>query len=382
MPARVAPILVIPILGLALVRPAAAAGPDSLRFTMVTAGARHTCALTTSERAYCWGANLQGQLGDSSRIDSPAPVAVAGGHTFLMIDAGLEITCGVTTLSEAYCWGRNSAGALGNAAMVRSIVPVPVTGGLLFHSVTVGADHVCGLTVEGAAFCWGSNADGQLGTNDTASSPRPLPVPGGLRFRELTAGDAHTCGIATNGLAYCWGSNDRGQLGIGSRRTPLGPQPVAFRRHWRMLSAGSRYTCGITAERHSALYCWGDNFYEQINPHTAVGARGDPILWSPTFAGEPLNLRSVSAGRWHTCLVRNGDVNPVSCRGANLDEQLGRNVLGKYVQVAAGDAHTCALRKDGAIFCWGRNDAGQLGDGTLFGHQVPVQVVAPVAPEP
>jgi alpha-tubulin suppressor-like RCC1 family protein len=364
---------------IAVFHPSRLAGQDSLRFTLVAAGARYTCALTTGQRAYCWGDNGEGELGDGTRIDSPAPVAVAGDHTFLTIDAGVEITCGVTTTEEAYCWGRNSTGALGNAATPRSLVPVPVTGGLLFRSVAVGADHVCGLTVDGLAYCWGSNADGQLGTTSDTGTARPLPVPGGLRFGALTAGDSHTCGITVDSLAYCWGSNQRGQLGIGNRSTPRGPQRVAFGRRWRVLSAGSRFTCGVTAERHGVMYCWGDNFHEQINPRTAATTRGDPILWSPTFAGEPLNVRGVSAGRWHTCIVRDGSVNPVSCRGANLDDQLGRNVLGEYLQVSAGDAHTCALRRDGAILCWGRNAAGQLGDGTLYSQLFPVRVIDPVA---
>jgi hypothetical protein len=72
----------------------------------------------------------------------------------------------------------------------------------------------------------------------------------------------------------------------------------------------------------------------------------------------------------------------VSCWGANLDDQLGRNVLGPYTQVSAGDAHTCALRPDGAILCWGRNAAGQLGDGSLLSEQRPVRVAGPVALNP
>jgi alpha-tubulin suppressor-like RCC1 family protein len=262
------------------------------------------------------------------------------------------------------------------------VVPVPVTGGILFRSVTAGADHACGVDVDGVAYCWGGNDAGQLGTRDTAPSRRPVPVAGQLRFRLLSAGDSHTCGLTVDSLAYCWGSNRRGQLGVGTRGARRGPQRVAFGRRWLMLSAGALHTCGVTAGHHPSVFCWGDNFHEQINGRRSPVNMGDPILWAPTFAVEPLELLEVSAGRWHTCVTRRQDSFAVSCWGTNIDDQLGRNVWGPYVHVSAGDAHTCAVRRDGAIYCWGRNAAGQLGNGTAFNEQRPVRIVEPVALQP
>lgn len=377
---RIIPPLAASWLALGFPRCLPAAPVDSLRFALVTAGATHTCALTTGGRAYCWGDNSEGELGNGTRIDSPVPVPVAGGVTFLSIDAGVELSCGVATTLVAYCWGRNSTGALGNAATPRSLVPAPVAGGLLFRTIAVGADHACALAHEGVVHCWGANAKGQLGTGDTVQSARPLPVTGGLRFVSLVAGDAHTCGIAVDSLAYCWGSNRRGELGVSDRGERLGPQPVAHRRHWRTLSAGSHHTCGITAGRHPSVFCWGDNFHEQFNPRVARGggptSLGVPILWAPTFVALPAVV-SVGAGRWHTCFARSSAASTVVCRGANDDGQLGQRVFGSYVQISAGDAHTCALSKDAVIYCWGRNAAGQLGTGTRFTERIPARVVEP-----
>jgi alpha-tubulin suppressor-like RCC1 family protein len=112
-----------------------------------------------------------------------------------------------------------------------------------------------------------------------------------------------------------------------------------------------------------------------------VATLSSPILWAPAFAGDPLNLELVSAGRFHTCLVRQS-ATAISCWGANLDDQLGRNVFGPFTQVSAGDAHTCALRPDGAILCWGRNAAGQLGNGSLISEQRPVRVTGTASLNP
>jgi len=344
---------------------------DTLTYAAVSAGARHTCALTTGQRAYCWGDNSEGELGSGQRMDSPTPIPVAGSLTFLAIDAGVEFTCGVATTGEAYCWGRNNTGALGNAATPRSFAPTAVTGGVLFRTVATGADHACGVADDGQAYCWGANDQGQLGTSDTLSSARPLPVAGGLRFRSITAGDAHTCAVTVDSLAYCWGSNRRGQLGIGTHGARRGPQP------------GALHTCGVTADPpRPSVFCWGDNFHEQIIARNSIANLGEPILWSPTFAGDPLNLQLVSAGRYHTCIVRTQGATAVTCWGANLDDQLGRYVLGPYTQVSAGDAHTCALRPDGAILCWGRNAAGQLGNGSRLSEQRPVRVTGAASLNP
>jgi Regulator of Chromosome Condensation (RCC1) repeat protein len=136
-----------------------------------------------------------------------------------------------------------------------------------------------------------------------------------------------------------------------------------------MVSAGAQHTCGVTADRHPAVYCWGSNFHGQ-------GAN-----WRPRIATDAPFIAAVDAGARHTCVVREVD-NAITCFGNNLDDQLGRDVFGRYTQVSAGGAHTCAVRPDGDIMCWGRNAAGQLGNGSWYREARPVHVVGPVALNP
>ncbi|OLC99583.1 MAG: hypothetical protein AUI89_08550 [Gemmatimonadetes bacterium 13_1_40CM_3_65_8] len=135
--------------------------PVSAVVARVSAGFVHTCGVTSSGAAYCWGNNTVGELGDGTYgTDRLTPVAVSGGLTFAAVSAGFYFTCGVTTSRPAYCWGDNPAGELGNGTTTNSTTPVAVSGGLTFVAVSAGDAHTCGVTPSGAAYCWGGNGYG------------------------------------------------------------------------------------------------------------------------------------------------------------------------------------------------------------------------------
>lgn len=152
-----------------------------LPFTAVAAGlARHACALTVTGAAYCWGENTFGALGDGSSRPSPVPVAVQGGLALTQVIAGGFIghTCGLTASGAAHCWGENEVGALGDGSTVDREEPTAVAGGLSFTSLDAGLRHTCGRATTGAVYCWGSNGAGQLGINSTILVVVPTKVVG------------------------------------------------------------------------------------------------------------------------------------------------------------------------------------------------------------
>src|SRR5262245_14878018 len=184
-------------------------------WALVAAGSAHTCALTPGGSAYCWGDDIGGELGDGAAHDggfSTKPVAVAGGLHFSSIAAGGGITCGLTTSGKAYCWGYNTNGALGNGdTTVTAVdVPTPVVGGLSFRTISVETVHTCALTTSGEAYCWGENYNGALGTSGvpTYNSAIPLKATGSTAFGSISAGyQQSSCALDSGGNAYCWGHN-------------------------------------------------------------------------------------------------------------------------------------------------------------------------------
>jgi hypothetical protein len=191
------------------------------RFASVHAGDLHTCALAPDSTAWCWGRGTE--LGDSEAVTRPTPAPVYGDHRFRTLSVGWVHTCGIATDDASYCWGYNPAGELGRADVAIGTVPLPVENAPPLVSITAGYYTTCGLTADGTAWCWGWNNAGQLGTGDTLGGPTPRPVAGGLHFTALSLGYVHSCGLATDGLLYCWGSDVHGMLGDGG---DTGQEPV------------------------------------------------------------------------------------------------------------------------------------------------------------
>jgi Regulator of Chromosome Condensation (RCC1) repeat protein/regulator of chromosome condensation (RCC1) repeat-containing protein len=259
--------------------PAPVAG--GLTFTSISASASHACALTAGGAAYCWGLNSAGQLGAASTDQcdgescSLEPIAVSGGLTFESISAGAWHTCAVTAGGKAYCWGRNAEGELGDGTIENSSEPTPVDGDLFFASISAGglsdtpSGHTCGVTTTKVAYCWGP----MPGDGTSFAHMEPTPVAGQFQWRDVRAGAAWSCGIVTTGDMYCWGDHRRGQLGTGNTSASLVPALVAGGHTWTAVDAGSAsQNCGLTTD--GVIYCWGQLL--ETRTFTPVELMGQP----------------------------------------------------------------------------------------------------------
>ncbi|MEP7105975.1 MAG: hypothetical protein ABI838_09025 [Chloroflexota bacterium] len=377
--APTAPDLAAPETGLSL--STAAAAPA---FVHLTEGISHTCGVTPDNRAYCWGDNHAGQLGDGTTTNRLVPRAVASGLRFRLVSAGWWFTCGLTTDDKAYCWGDNLDATLGDGGTEQtSLRPVAVAGGRRYRQLRTGNHHVCAVTFADVTVCWGANGRGQLGapTGNTDQSNVPLQVvTGGLVFHRVIPGGAHTCALTAANVAYCWGANDNGQLGNGSHTSTTTPTLVSGTRSFNQMSAGLNHTCGVSGGK---AYCWGVNFDGSLGD----GTRNERTV--PTAVAGGLTFKGVNATFDNTCGITSS--NRAYCWGRNAEGQVGdgtfgfRNsrtvptkVVGGFTFVELGGAtssgHNCAVTPDERAYCWGGNPYGELGNGTLKKSPRPVPV--------
>ena len=260
--------------------PGAAGG--GIAFESLSAGESQTCGLTAAGVAYCWGANGLGELGDGTRIARLSPVPVAGGLLFTRVfTSDFAHACGLVANGQAFCWGYNVDGELGFAstAVDQSRTAPTVVANFAFATLALGMYHTCGLTIGGQAWCWGANDAGQLGNGTTTSSPGPVPVATSLTFVSLAAGGEHTCALTSTGAAYCWGDNFAGDLGDGTGIQRSLPVAVLGGIPFVRLTAGNSHTCGVTGG--GAAYCWGDNQAGALGIGTTVAS------FTPTLVPNP-----------------------------------------------------------------------------------------------
>ena len=260
-------------------------------------------------------------------------VAVGGAHT-----------CALTKADAALCWGSNTAGQLGNGTTTSSAKPVLVSGDLRFQAISAGATHTCGVSA-GDVYCWGSNVHGEIGdgagpNGSPVTTPTRIKGPANAKYIDAVAGRSFSCAVTKLGAAYCWGQTGFGKLGLGPSYTvgrfaddatardesvPT-PTPVAGRHVFLSIRTHDNDTCALSTDNQ--VFCWGSNLYFQLGASSSDGCQVGtsprwPCAWSPTLTAQ-----------------RRSNSVPSS--------------------LAVGDDFACYLDDHGGLFCWGKNDHGQI----------------------
>jgi alpha-tubulin suppressor-like RCC1 family protein len=377
--------------------------PTDVTAQMSASGTNRTCAIVTFN-VYCWGYNRYGQLGNGAYLGRPS--------------------------------GAKDDESIGSNSTIDSVVPVKVKqeagvmAGKKIKKIFVAQYHSCALSLDNLMFCWGYNGSGQLGTGNLTDSPVPVQVkisglPDNQAITDIGGTNNTTCAIVT-GKIYCWGANGAGQLGIGvsgNRSTPTlvststssSPSPLPASYNATSLSTSGSRAQLMCAIADTKAYCWGQNDVGSVGDG-ATGSTNN--RYAPTkvndggvLSGKVVTTISLdgyiggseepSTGFGHVCAVAgtsNGTVisnTAVYCWGENASGQLGNASItdssvpvavrtngvlsGKIIQdVKVGLKHSCALASDGlasgGVYCWGYNASGQVGDSSNTSKAIPYAV--------
>jgi len=348
-------------------------GGQVLKVTQISAGKEHTCAITTSGGAKCWGYNGFGQLGDNSFTSRLTPANVSElSSGVASISAGYFHTCAVMTSGGAKCWGDNSSGQIGDGSTTRRRVPSDVSGLSSVSKISAGHGYTCAVTNEGAAKCWGSAPWG--------STHLPANISGlSENVSSIHTGYHHACVVTETGGARCWGGNNEGQLGRGTTSTfsnnPIG-DVTGLTSGVVSISLGEYHTCAVT--KIGAAKCWGRNSEGQLGDNTRTNR-----LVPSDVLGLSSGVVSVSAAKSYACAVTASG--GVTCWGASsggLGDGTGSGSLkpidtiglsAGVSSVSAGEVHACAMMDSGGVKCWG--EGVQIGDGTGSRKFSPVEVL-------
>ncbi|HEY0016304.1 MAG TPA: hypothetical protein VGC13_08300 [Longimicrobium sp.] len=338
-------------------------------FSQVSAGSGHSCGIEGGT-LYCWG-DLASGYSDVPRRPLPQPVS----GSFRQVIASNFFTCALAQGGAAYCWGIGDDGRLGDGTGAHRSSPAAVSGGLAFASLGAGDYHACGVTAQGAGYCWGEGREGALGTGTVASQLAPAAVAGGHTWSRIEGGILHSCGLTTDGKAYCWGDNGAGQLGDGTYTDAVAPVAVAGGHTFTALSVGGSSICALDAS--GAAFCWGGMRTGGITS----GLRevpGGHVFQSLSVGGDTFACALTAAGAAY-CWGRNGDGqlgNGTTSRELSYTPTAVAGGL-RFSSVLAGSQHACGVTTNGAAYCWGSGDEGQLGNGTTVDSSVPARVADP-----
>jgi alpha-tubulin suppressor-like RCC1 family protein len=298
-------------------------------------------------------------------------------------------SCARAETGEARCYGNLSIGLLDGTV---SRGDVELVG--RFLSVTAFGDYDgagCGVAMDGTLSCWGENTNNQAGVGMAAGSgPQPRTnLATGTRFVSVQGGMLYACALSATGAIYCWGNGTAGRLGLGQDvETDRPNMEVAGCAEWRSLSLAHAHTCAI-CDSDGLVYCWGDN------SRLAVGPTADTAVWTPRGVPDTVGFELVRAGRNATCGIRagelwcwgtgvGGDVVPGAAFAEARPTRLFPSESGFTDVSTGGDGTgtgcpdtgvTCAIQ-DGALYCWGVNCRGELGqcDGDPRSDRVRVNV--------
>jgi alpha-tubulin suppressor-like RCC1 family protein len=305
----------------------------------VAGGGLHSMALVSNGTVMGWGGNAFGQLGDGTRTSSAVPVLVRKMSEATAIAAGAWHSLALLRSQTVMAWGENEFGQLGDGVKGSGTgrkEPVPVTGLSGVKSISAEGQDSLALLSNGTVMGWGNNETGQLGTGTSASSSAlPVRIQGLSGAVAISAGRGYNIALLSNGTVMSWGRNGRGQLGNGTTIESATPVAVRGLSGVIAVSAGASHSLALLG--NGTVMAWGGNSFGQLGTGNTSGPE--------TCAQAPCSRKPVAVSK-----------------------------LAGVTAVSAGYGFSLARLSIGSVTSWGRNNYGQLGNGTTSNTSAPALI--------
>ena len=352
-----------------------------------------TVPLPVGSALLSWGFSLNGELGTNAPVDKmDSPVHVGTNLNWRNVDAGFSVGGGIKADGTLWMWGKNSYGTLGNNRSINVKSPVQtIARGKNWKEVNI-AYHVAAIKTDGTLWMWGEGSYGQLGNNQSVSQTlnkvnQSSPVQNisfGNKWKKGSCGSFHEAAVKKDGSLWIRGSNAYGGAGI-AKSSPI--QTIAFGTNWKQASCGNFHTAAIKTD--GTLWCWGDNSYGQLGTNS-VKPVSSPIQ---TIAGGN-NWKQVACGHFHTAAIKNDGTLWLWGKNDNFIPDRHKGALGdnttidrsspvqtiaggnNWKQVSCGFSFTAATKTDGTLWLWGDNGYGELGINNTINKSSPVQTIS------
>ena len=374
-----------------------AAQPDGSADVAVVAGvvqfataSDHSCAITSAHQLFCWGSNLNGQLGDGTTSDHVTAQAVIGLPLDVsQVSVAAGITCAVLSDGGIWCWGNGTDGQLGNLGS-SSWSPGQISG-IKGRFVSSTGSTTCAVSSDGSVWCWGANEFGQAGSGEPGCKTGgknsvliPAQVSGISGAVTLAAGSGHFCALTSSGSVGCWGSDTFGQLGDGvagnSTADPCTSNSASVKMVPNLsgivgIASGDVRSCAM--DSGGTVFCWGSNTEDSLslglgNVYQTTPA---PVIGLPAVSAIAMDSGNQFARVGGTVWLW-GERSSAGCFGdgshvlGGVQSPMANPLIGDAIAVGGcqGDAGGCVIRSTGKLGCWGQNRGGRLGNGLSMGE--------------
>ena len=341
-------------------------------------------AIDKNGRAWGWGYNGFGAIGDNTKISKLTPVSVLGAtKTFCKIDTRHRHSLALDKNGRAWAWGYNTNGQLGNNSIADQLTPVSVAGAVkTFCEISAGVNYSIAIDKNGGGWAWGYTYSGALGNNESHFKCTPMSVVGAIKTFCKINSIQHSVAIDKNGKIWSWGFNSSGQLGDNTTVSKSTPVAISGTTKTFCIISTNTYSAGTTLaiDKNGRLWGWGTNALGQIGDNTNTSK-----LTPVSVLGAVKTFCGIAVGFQHSAAIdKNGKI---WTWGSSLRGELGDNttvskftpvsILGAtktFCKITAAGYSTHAIDKNGLVWGWGLNNTGQIGDGTSTSRLTPVSV--------